>query len=142
MEKEEIKKLLSQIGIVSYVISKGNAFWYVVPVDYWVMNHWGQWGISWEISDEEKGEMFLELIDKFKISNQDAIAFYIASEDVERNKFVPQVYADFDNMKFHTSFGEWILEESVLESWVGTRSDVKQYVKDSDKYWTQPIEST
>lgn len=141
MEKEGIKKLLSQIGIVSYVVSKGNASWYVVPVDYWVMNHWGQWGISWEISDEEKGEKFLELIDKFKISRQDAIAFYDAAEDVERNKFMPQVYADFDNLKFHTCFGEWILEESVLESWSGVRSDIKELVSCSDKYWNQSTES-
>lgn len=142
MEREEIKKLLSQIGIVSYVVSKGNAFWYIIPVDYWVMNHWGQWGISWEISDEEKGEVFLELIEEFKISNQDAMAFYASLEEVERNKFIPQVYADFDNMKFYTNFGEWILEESVLESWDGIRSDVKELVNDPDKYWIHAIEST
>jgi hypothetical protein len=142
MEKEEIKKLLSQIGLVSYVKSKGKSQWYVVPVDYWVMNHWGQWGISWEINDEEKGEIFLGLIDKFKMSNQDVISFYSSSEGIERNKFIPQIYADFDNMKFHTSFGEWVLEAAVLDSWTGIRSDVKELIEDTDKYWIQSTEST
>lgn len=142
MKKEEIEKLLSQIGIVSYVISNGNRSWYIVPVDYWVMNHWGQWGIPWNISDKEKGEMFLELIDKFKISNQAAIAFYNKAEDFERDKFMPQVYANFDKFILHTSFGEWTLEDSVLESWNGVRSDVKELVADFDKYWIHKPEST
>lgn len=139
MEKEKIKKLFSQIGLVSYVVTNNNSNWYVIPVDYWVMNHWGQWGISWNLSDEEKGEKFLELIDQFKVAIHEITTYYNNLEIADQENCLPKVYADFDKKDFYTNFGEWVLEDSLLESWNGNRMDVKELIVKSERYWDKPI---
>ncbi|MEL6560259.1 MAG: hypothetical protein AAFQ94_18870, partial [Bacteroidota bacterium] len=68
MSDLEFEKLLNEGAVVSIIINETNEDWYLVPIDYWVMNHWGQWGINHNDSDEVKCKLFLELIENYKVS--------------------------------------------------------------------------
>lgn len=61
------EKLIQEEAVVSVISNGVKQDWYLVPIDYWVMNHWGQWGISWEDSDKEKCVAFLKLIQEYKV---------------------------------------------------------------------------
>jgi hypothetical protein len=86
--------LLEDIVLTSYVISNSKGYWYVVPVDYWVMNHWEQW-----------------------------------------------VFANFDKKEFYTTFGEWALENAVLDSWKGVRAEFKERIPVEEQFWKKSIEA-
>lgn len=135
MNKESIETLLSQIGVISFIETNENSSWYIIPVDYWVMNHWGQWGISWELKDKEKEIKFLEIIDQFKITLSDITEYFNQIDSCQQIHFMPKVYADFVNRKFYTNFEEWILEDSILESWEGKRREIRDLCNSSFRYW-------
>lgn len=137
----DIHNLLDDIVVASYVISNNKGCWYVVPVDYWVMNHWGQWGISWSIPDIEKGLKFLEIIEKFRIDSKELVSFFRGASETNKVKLQPQVFANFDKKEFYTTFGEWVLESSVLDSWEGVRAEFKEKIPVEEQFWNKSIEA-
>jgi len=130
-----IQNLLEDIVVTSYVVSNNTGSWYVVPVDYWVMNHWGQWGILWSVSDAEKSFKFLEIIEKFRVDSKELMSFFEETSEANKVKLHPQVFADFDKKEFYTTFGEWALENSVLDSWEGVRADFKEKIPVEAQFW-------
>jgi hypothetical protein len=136
-----IHNLLEDIVLTSYVISNSKGYWYVVPVDYWVMNHWEQWGILWSIPDTEKGLKFLEIIEKFRVDSKELNSFFRKTSEANKMKLHPQVFANFDKKEFYTTFGEWALENAVLDSWKGVRAEFKERIPVEEQFWKKSIEA-
>ena len=135
MKVSEFKELLNIGAVVSVIIKENKEDWYLIPIDYWVMNHWGQWGIKHDESDENKCELFLELIEKYRIGFERVIEAY----EILDAKFllIPRVYCDFDNCKLFTSYGEWALEDAVLDSWEGIRMPLNDLIVIDKQYWKE-----
>jgi len=135
MHKKEILDVLNEIGLVSYVLTKGAGYWCIIPVDYWLMSSWGQWGIKWSTSDEEKEAKFLKLISRYQIPLEDLRGFYFEAEEAVKVRLTPQILADFDNKELYTVFGEWRIEDAVLDSCKGSRRDFESRINAGDKFW-------
>ena len=87
------------------------------------------------MSDEEKEADFLKLISLYQIPLEDLKRFYFKAEDAIKVRMAPQILADFDNKKLYTVFGEWSIEDSVLDSWKGIRRDFESMINPEDKFW-------
>ena len=135
MTLEEIRQLISDAGCISVVKNNEKTEWYVIPVDYMVMNHWGQWGISWEKSDFEKVEQFLTIIEKYKVPFSILLNAYKGTDN--KISMIPRVYMDCEKLILITTFGEWALEESVLDTWKGKRERFDKLLPEEQRYWLE-----
>lgn len=124
------------LQLISYIKTDRIEKWYLIPFDYWVMNHWGQYGIKWDLPDEEQAEKFLEIVSKFKVDLEEL------NEAREMNKenliskalLEPRVYADFKKKIFFSFFGEYALEDSILKSWKGKYFDFRDLIPRENRY--------
>lgn len=133
MTELEIERLLEDVAVVSIIIYNEIEEWYIIPVDYWVMNHWGQFSISDEYPDSYKEIRFLELVEKYKVTYEKLVENYKIIED--KRFLIPRVFANFDTKKMLTNYGEWSLEDSVLDTWIGERDEFKDLILEEKQYW-------
>lgn len=132
-----IKKIQENpLQLISFIKAEKIAEWYLIPFDYWMMSHWGQYGIKWDLPDEVKELEFLNLVSKFQINAETLKeAKGINKQGLVPEKILrPQIYANFDEKVFYSFFGEYALEGSILKSWKGVYFDFQELIPKENKY--------
>ena len=98
------------LNLVSYIETIYNSKWYLLPYDYWIMNHWGQFGISENLNHKDQEHLFLKKIEEFQISQD--ILLNSVKENIKLDYLIPtgliepKVYANFTK-KSITATGEF-----------------------------------
>ena len=131
--------------LISYIIHDGKGVWCLLPAEYWIMNHWGQLGIQWDLPQKDREKAFLEKAEEFKVEFIELANMYNALqlEDDEYKKkfFVPLIFADFDRRHFYSRYGEVDLENSLLENWDGRVFDFREIIPIYERFWQNQTSS-
>lgn len=100
------------------------------------MNHWGQYGIKEDLSDEEQAGKFLEIIAEFELSLEELKEAKAINQEsfIPKSLLEPSVYADFNEKTLFSFFGEYALEHSILSSWKGRYFDFRELIPAENKY--------
>lgn len=144
MKKNILKNFKYGYHLISFVVTDNITEWYILPADYWIMKSWSQYDIPWQLSIEEQCELFLEVIQEFKVCEEDLKnAYWQVKEEQLFDEILikPFVYADFTNKVFSTFFGEWDLELSLHSTWKTRKFELTKLIPEENRYWKESEES-